>query len=106
MNDPEEIGELFQKELTKLLGNGIHESAKQLADMAITASMKFGTGSYCTVSLTPKDGSPHRAFVTVVSGQVPDDLLESLANTVKATMQDFTLGNKGITLLSDTDDDD
>lgn len=105
MNDPDEISKLFHTELTKLIGTGIHESAKQLADMAITASIKFGSGSHCTVLLGTKDGSKHRAFVAVVSGEIPDDLLESLSNTVKAAMQDFTLGNKNITILSDTEDD-
>ena len=95
--------ELFAGALMALTSEAVELSTMKLANMARKAA-DVGVSTVLCASLTdPKEESKNKSFIFLLTGDIPEDLIEGLDNYCRMVVQDYTNGNKALKVIKEYD---
>jgi hypothetical protein len=95
--------ELFAGALMALTSEAVELSTLKLANMARKAADVGVSTASCACLMDPTGESKNKAFVFLLSGEIPDDIIEGLDQYCRATVQDYTNGNKALKIMKEYD---
>lgn len=99
-NSPPDLGAL----LVSILANQSADLTERKAAELGVLSLKSADMGVCVAVMQAfkdpqKPDSPNRAAVVVLSGPIPDDILDMLKDYTQGLVQDYTAGNKDLKIF-------